>query len=198
MTTIDTPRLFAHERIWIDSVPARSLEREHLVTILRALIRERMPELRRPGQSVYVVRVVGPYVIDYPKRASPTVYIGEGKAEGRLVTHAGNWIADLLRDLPECELEIALLEPALPNRTDFYRCVEGDLLAMFKSRFGCLPLCNSQSEKVTAEQYEYTTDAKKHLRSLIDVGKGNKPRWSVRPRRGNAFYNDYYTGHDDE
>ncbi len=198
MTTIDTTRLFAHDRIWIDPLPARSLKREHLVTILRALIRENLPELKRPGQSVYVVRLVGPQVIDYPKRASPTVYIGEGKAEVRLVTHAGNWLANLLVDLPECGLEIVVLEPALPNRPDFYKCVEGDLLSMFKRRFGCLPLCNSQSEKVTAEQYEYTADAKTHLRSLIDVGKGNKPQWSVRPRRGNRFYNDYYTGHDDE
>ena len=198
MTTIDTDRLFAHDRVWIDPLPARSLEKDHLVTILRALIRERFPELKRPGQSVYVVCCVGPHVIDYPKRASSTVYIGEGKARDRLHTHAGKWIADLLRDLPECGIEIAVLEPALPNNAEFYRFVEGDLLAMFRERFGCLPLCNSQSEKVTALRYDYTHEAMKHLRALLDVGRGNKPTWSVRPRRGNQFYSDYHTGHDDD
>ena len=69
------------------------------VTLVRSRLRAQFPDLDKPTQCVYVVRLRGDVAIVYGDEFSPVIYIGEGNAAGRLYGHA-EWIAQLLVAVP--------------------------------------------------------------------------------------------------
>lgn len=170
------------------------LDRKYALTIIRDLIRTGWPELRRDGQCVYVVRITGDVAIHYPRRHSPVIYIGEGKAYSRVSEHAGKWLVDLVSAIPQVGVSIRIAEARRRNREDFYKDVEADLLRIFRERFGTLPWFNRQGERSREGRLEYDEDAMRELRTQLGVGKGNTVRWAIRPTKNHDRYADYLKG----
>ena len=63
-------------------------------------------------RAVYVIRTNGNFAINYPKKPSPTLYIGEGDFKQRITQHR-NWLKKLRELVGEFPFEIAI---AIPDR----------------------------------------------------------------------------------
>src|ERR1043165_2553867 len=82
---------------WLDPIHLRLAEKEDKGALVRRLTREirdaaDIEELKR---SVYVIRMAGSFVIQYPWGASPVVYVGRGDSVSRLAAHLKKWAADI-------------------------------------------------------------------------------------------------------
>jgi hypothetical protein len=161
--------------------------------IIRKLIGENWPDVKRYRQCVYVVRVRGQVAIAYGARYSPVIYIGEGNAYTRLRGHS-EWIASLLINAPSVEIEVHIAEIARKNNDKLYRFIEADLLRWFYEDLNCLPWFNQQREKSKEDYYKYDPDAKKELRKHTSIGQGNKFLWAIRPLPNNDQHRPYAKG----
>jgi len=59
-----------------------------------------------PDQSVYVIRTVRPFSMNYPRKASPVLYIGEGEFQKRFRMHMKNWLIELSDALPNLQIDV--------------------------------------------------------------------------------------------
>jgi hypothetical protein len=165
----------------------------HAVPIIRELIEDQWPKMRRPRQCVYVIRLCGPVAVDYGSEHSPVIYIGEGNAYSRLYNHAG-WISSLLVSVPNTEIEIRIAQVARRNQPDLYRHIEADLIAWFFEDFHALPWFNRQRERSKERKYSYSHEAELELRRHLGVGAGNTFLWAIRPTHNNDQHAAYCKG----
>jgi hypothetical protein len=169
------------------------LSAKHSIPIIRELIKESWPEVRREKQCVYIIRLRGAVSIAYGAEHSPVIYIGEGNAYVRLYNHA-YWISSLLVSIPNTEIEIHIAEIARKKNKLLYRYIEADMLKWFFDEFECLPWFNQQREISKESHYAYETVAKRELTKHIGVGSGNKFLWAIRPLPINDQYKPYEKG----
>lgn len=141
---------------------------EQATPIVRRLIDESWPDVRRYRQCVYVVRLRGQVAIGYGDEYSPVIYIGEGNAYHRLYSHA-EWIASLFVNVPNIEVEIHIAEIALKNNKKLYQHVEADMIKWFYDAFGYLPWFNRQREKGKEGYYDYQKEAIQSLRRHTNI-----------------------------
>lgn len=81
------------------------LSERQAIPIIRRLLSDQWPVVRRPRQCAYVIRLRGEVAVAYGGRQSPVIYIGEGNAFHRLYNHA-RWISNLLLNVPRAEIEV--------------------------------------------------------------------------------------------
>ena len=162
--------------------------------VLRELIKKRYPVNKADKRLVYIIRLTGPVTIQYPKRSSPTIYIGEGFAWGRITNGHNEWISTLLQGISEFGLRVHIAVPRVRKQKEFYRNFEADLIDDFIRRHGCIPLFNRQREIKYAGTYVYSAEAKKAFRHRIETGKGFKAQWAMIPTPNSALYDHFTTG----
>ena len=161
--------------------------------LVRKRFKEDFPDLDRPGQCVYVVRLKGSVAVAYKSNFTPAIYIGAGNAASRLYNHA-NWIAELLVAVPNADIEVRVADCVRKNDVDLYRYVEADLIAAFIDKFECLPWFNRQRERSYEGQREYDAEVLKDFRARIGRVKGSKYLWAIQPTSNNAQYDHYKAG----
>ncbi|HET6905358.1 MAG TPA: hypothetical protein VFH52_00240 [Rhodanobacteraceae bacterium] len=166
---------------------------EESVVLARGRLREQFPDLDKPDQCVYVVRLKGGVAIDYEKDFSPVIYIGEGNAAYRLHTHA-SWIAELLVAVPNAEIEVRVADCVRANDTKLCRYVEADMIARFLKKYGCLPWFNRQRESKHEGRRTYTRDVVKEFNQRIGKVQGSNYIWAIRPTHNNKQHAPYCAG----
>jgi hypothetical protein len=185
------------EVCWKDPVVVRfgftGLSADQAIPIIRRILDDQWPAMRRPKQCVYVIRLRGEVAVAYGGKYSPVIYIGEGNAYWRLYNHA-QWIADLLLSVPNLRLEVHVAEVSRRNHSTLYEHIEADLIAWFRKCYGCLPWFNRQSEKGCEDCYSYDAAARLEMNRKISIGSGNKFLWAIRPTPNNAQYDQYSCG----
>ncbi len=183
---------------WAEPIKVRfgfsGLESRHATRIMREMIRDTWPEIRRPEQCVYVIRLIGEVAPRYPIKTCPTIYIGEGKAAGRISTHT-EWLTPLVLSVPQMGIEIRVAEIARKNHTSLYQYIEADLIAWFCDEYGCLPWFNLQRERSKEGHYDYEVDAINELKWGFRTGRGVAFQWTIEPTHNNEYYRHFATGH---
>jgi len=176
---------------------ASALQEAKLLSALRKQLRNKIADLGSPGdldRCVYVVRMKGPVVVAYPNGDSPVLYVGRGDAPKRLAAHLKNWPHDVHRFGDSVGVELRICIPRWPNRTEFFKNVEADLIAWFQEDYGAIPFFNSRLETSYSEVIDYLPTHKKDLKRALGVGSGNKPEWAIRPLRSNKSHAVYEKG----
>ncbi len=176
------------------------LTSQYAVPIIRKIITDRWPDIRRPKQCVYIIRLKGAVSIAYGSNAqggpnhSPVIYIGEGSAYDRLYSHA-NWLSELLVSVPNLEIEIRIAQISRKNHTTLYQYIEADLIKWFaESHDQRPPWFNRQRERSKEGHYTYDAEAERHLKQQISVGSGNRFLWAISPTQNNEQYEAYAKG----
>jgi hypothetical protein len=167
---------------------------EEASLLARKRMREQFPELDRPSQCVYVVRLKGDVAIAYGEDFSPVIYIGEGNAASRLHGHA-EWIAELLVAVPNAEIEVRVADCVRTNDTNLCQYVEADLIAAFVEKYRYLPWFNRQREKKFRGKRTYAPEVWSEFNQRIGKVQGSRYIWAIRPTSNNSQYEAYSTGH---
>lgn len=136
-----------------------------------------------PKKGVYVIRMCRPFSINYPKRPSPVLYIGEGQIKKRLTEHLKSWVIDLAADMPNLRIEIRTTEPKIRNNNAAHKDVEADLLWKFCELYGALPLLNRQNE-----YHERLHIYRKGFFNVLNPGSGKGYKWALLPVASNNNY----------
>ena len=145
-------------------------------------------------RSVYVVRLKGAFLISYPKKESPTIYIGRGDAQPRLASHLKKWMHHVHNFGSDTTVEVNIILPLRQGRLDYFKYVEGSLLFEHERIYGAIPLFNGRRETTYGEDIGYTAEQKTKLRALIGVGRGKRPWWSLSPTNANPFMGVFLKG----
>ena len=179
---------------WSDPIRVKfgfsGLTPNYAVPIIRKLMHDQWPEIRRPKQCVYVIRLRGKVAVAYGNSYSPVIYIGEGLAYDRLYNHV-NWISSLLVSVPNTEIEVHVAQVARKNHNKLYRYIEADMIKWFIDDFGTLPWFNRQREKSKENLYDYDNDAEQELRRHLGIGAGNNFLWAIKPTHNNIQFESY-------
>lgn len=187
----------ASEIRWLDPVKIRfgfsGFTADHAIPIMRAIMQESWPSMRRPTQCVYIIRLVGEVAVDYPGGVSPVIYVGEGNAYGRLYQHA-NWLSSLIASVPQIGIEVRIAEIARRNHDKLYQYIEADLLRWFADDYHSLPWFNRQRERAKEARYDYEHEAELCLRRHLGIGAGNAFLWAIKPTHNNDQYDPYSKG----
>jgi len=162
-------------------------------TLVRSRLTSQFPDLDKPSQCVYVVRLRGSVAIAYGDEFSPVIYIGEGNAATRLYNHA-RWIAQLLIAVPNAEIEIRVADCVRTNDAELCQYVEADLIAAFIAKYNCLPWFNRQREKKCAGKRNYDGSVLTEFIQRIGKVQGSRYLWAIRPTANNDQYDQYATG----
>lgn len=161
--------------------------------LVRSRLASQFPDLDKPSQCIYIVRLRGDVAIAYGDDFSPVIYIGEGNAATRLYKHAV-WIAELLVAVPNAEIEIKVADCVRAGDANLCEHVEADLIAAFAKRYKCLPWFNRQREGGHAGKREYDDAVLTEFNQRIGKVSGSKYLWAIRPTSNNAQYPPYATG----
>lgn len=160
--------------------------------IVKSLISDQWPEVRRPKQCVYVIRTTGAIAVQYGELFSPVLYIGEGDVYNRLTQgHAPSWLAPLMLDVPQIQVEVKIFQIQRRKNQNLFRNIEADLLLWFSTEHGMLPWFNQQLEPAKHNQYKYDAAADRILRRSIQLGAGNRFRWAIQPTHNSATHAHY-------
>lgn len=162
--------------------------------LVRSRLKAQFPDLDKPSQCVYVVRLKGAVAIAYGDDFSPTIYIGEGNAATRLQSHA-NWIAELLVAVPNAEIEVRVADCVRTNDTKLCQYVEADLISIFVKKYGCLPWFNRQRETKYQGCREYDSVVLSEFNQRIGKVQGSRYIWAIRPTSNNIQHAPYAAGH---
>lgn len=186
---------------WLDPIHLEFEEHDTQADFLKSLRKTLRNGFRKQGRvdselsrSVYVIRVFGDTVIDYPEKESPVLYIGRGNAPGRVISHIENWLSDIFYRGNDTDIEIRMLRPRRRGRTDYFKNIEADLIETFLSETGNLPFFNSRREKKYSGKIRYGPSQERQLRRLLRVGQGKRPQWAIRPMPANPSYETYWRG----
>lgn len=187
----------ASEIVWAEPVRIHfgftGLTAERALPIMRSILQETWPKIRRPKQCVYVIRLTGEVAVDYKGRFSPVIYVGKGNAYSRLYKHT-NWLASLVSSIPQTAIAIHIAEVARRGHSTLYENIEADMLRWFAEDYKSVPWFNRRRESSKESRYEYTTDAQRTLRSHLGVGGGNSFLWAIRPTHNNDQHEPYDKG----
>ena len=143
-------------------------------------------------KSVYVIRLDGPFCVQYYRKSSPVLYIGSGHLQQRVTSHL-EWINDLSKRLDDLAFELWVLKPRVRKAHDAYKSVEGRLLSDFVLEHGSLPYFNKNKKK---ENRVFDYDNIRNLRSAILIGSGKRFTWALTPMSREPTYNSYRKGFD--
>ena len=119
------------------------------------------------ARCVYVIRLNGVFLIDYPKKPSPVLYIGEGNFKDRLACHK-NWLGTLEELVQDYSFEIGVAIPRVRNNQEAYKDCEAELIKKFKLIHGSIPMFNKQGE-TRKNDYIYSNT---QVNEAILIGKG--------------------------
>lgn len=122
------------------------LSKDQAIPIIRKIIQDKWPVLRRKKQCVYIIRLSGNVAVSYGEKHSPVIYIGEGDAYSRLYNHV-DWLASLLVSVPNLTVSVHIAEIARKNHSSLYQYIEADMIYWFAREYGMLPWFNRQREK---------------------------------------------------
>lgn len=182
---------------WRDPISVRfgfsGIDPEEAAILVRKRLKSQFPDLDRPSQCVYVVRLKGDVAIAYGDDFSPVIYIGEGNAASRLHGHA-EWIAELLVAVPNAEIEVRVADCVRTSDSSLCQCVEADLIAAFVEKYDRLPWFNRQREKKHLAQRTYSTEVWSEFNQRIGKVQGSRYIWAIRPTSNNSQYEPYSTG----
>lgn len=175
---------------WLEPITLEPANVKSLRRAFREKLREQGAWERE--RCVYVIRMVGLFVVQYPYNRSPVLYIGRGTVSQRVIRHLTNWVSQVTNLGAKIQIEIRVSVPRKRNHPNFYKCVEADLIRDFSRRYGSIPLINSRRETVFESDWKYTPADKKRLTASLGVGRGNRPRWAIAPAPGNRRLYDLY------
>ncbi|THG37785.1 hypothetical protein [Sphingomonas olei] len=183
---------------WLDPIKLELSGNEDQAALVKRLQRKIADDasVDRLDRSVYIIRMAGSFIIDYPDGASPVVYIGRGDSVSRLARHLKRWATDVFKWGSDSNLEVRILRPARTGRYDYFANVEADLLRMFYQRYGGLPMMNKRFEDSYAGVVDYGKTQQDKLWASIGIGKGVRYKWAIRPLRSNKHYATYHAGQD--
>lgn len=170
------------------------IDPEEAAMLARRRMKDQFPELDRPSQCVYVVRLKGDVAIAYGENFSPVIYIGEGNAASRLHGHA-EWIAELLVAVPNAEIEVRVADCVRTNDANLCQYVEADLIAAFVEKYKYLPWFNRQREKKFLGRRTYAPEVWAEFNQRIGKVQGSRYIWAIRPTSNNSQYAAYSTGY---
>jgi len=139
-------------------------------------------------RAVYVIRTNGNFAIDYPKKPSPTLYIGEGNFKQRLMQHK-NWLKELRELVGDFPFEIALAIPLARHNKYMYKDMEADLLHEFKYAYGAAPFMNKQLEY---HSRNHVYEPYQEFVRPLQIGKGKRIPWAIKPLPSNTQYNNFW------
>ena len=145
-------------------------------------------------RSVYIIRLTGSFLIEYPRCNSPVLYVGRGDAPNRLATHLARWLSDAFWFGSDTQVEVRMLRPRRRGRRDYFKNVEADLIDMFLERAGALPFFNRCREPKFSGRIDYGPSQDRRLRQLLGTGSGKRPHWALSPTPANPHYDTYWTG----
>jgi len=166
---------------------------EYAIPIMRKIMQEKWPQIQRPSQCVYIIRLTGDVAVAYGDKHSPVIYIGEGKADNRFYNHI-KWLASLVVSVPQMGIEVRIAEVARRNNDALYQHIEADLLYWFFEAHGTLRWFNRQRERSKEAQYDYERAAKNSLRRQLGVDSKEKYLWAIRPTPENDRFEPYGKG----
>lgn len=183
---------------WRDPIAIRfgfsGITNDEAISLAKNRLTDQFPDLDKPHQCVYVVRLRGEVAISYGADAySPVVYIGEGNAANRLKGHA-EWFAGLLMAIPNAEIEVRVADCVRQMDKNLCQFVEADLLRMFVNEYSCLPWFNRQLEPKHEGKRLYSKEVQTAFRQRIGKVQGARFRWAIRPTPNNSQYLPYRTG----
>lgn len=142
------------------------------------------------ARCVYVLRLCGPFAIQYVSKASPTLYIGRGQFQERITEHL-NWINELAKKIRDMQFEVWLCQPRVRNARNAFADFEAELLRRFYEKFGCVPMFNRRLEK-THSNRRYLPESE--IKAAISFGSGRSYHWSLSPLPSNSAYSRYSAG----
>lgn len=148
-------------------------------------------ELSKLSRCVYVIRSADSFAIRYPKKYSPTLYIGEGGFKQRVTSHR-KWLASLYELAGDFQLEVAVCFPRVKNNLKAHKEFEAHLLELFYRRYGTLPLRNKQHE---TKHFSHTYEDNSTI-YILGPGKGRKYKWALEPLKANPFHHGYTKTHE--
>lgn len=157
-----------------------------LPQILKSGLREHQLD-----RSVYVIRLNGPFVIQYPLGATSLLYIGEGNFKHRINSHTKGWLTELWEIIENHGLTIGLATPRVRNNLFAYKDVEAVLIHEFSNLYGTAPLNNKQYEY---SKLEHKLNMKE-IREALTIGRGIRHKWAIVPMKANSFYHHYHRTH---
>lgn len=163
---------------------------EDMKSIMKSITEHIVSDGYRPhflARSVYVIRLTGSFMINYPNEPSPVLYIGKGTFKNRLNSHR-SWLQEFFNHLSGAKFEIRYCLPRVKNNLGVETEVEAYLHHRFVERYGMLPINNKQLGKITKT---HTFTPAKALDKAISIGRGNKPHWAMVPLRSNAWNSLY-------
>ncbi len=187
---------------WLEHIelkPDRSLG--SVAGIVKTLRRELVEVLDAQGygaaelkRCVYVIRMKGDFVIAYPLRRSPVLYIGRGSALGRLSSHLRRWLHEIDGFGKDVRIEIRVCRTRRKNVTDMFKYVEADLIDWFADKYGSIPFFNSRRETAYEGRVHYTDSDEAQMKAALGVGKGKRPLWAIAPTPANKNYDVFHRG----
>ena len=187
---------------WLDHIelkPDRSLGSE--AAIVKTLRKELTESLRAQGfnpadlkRCVYVIRMKGDFVVAYPRKRSPVLYIGRGSALSRLSSHLRRWLHQIDGFGKDVRIEIRVCRTRRKNLTDMFKYVEADLIDWFAEKYGVIPFFNSRRETAYEDCVDYTDADEAQMKAALGVGKGKRPLWAIAPAPANKNYDVFHRG----
>jgi hypothetical protein len=187
---------------WLEHIelkPDRSLASE--AAIVKTLRKELTNALSAQGlgpadlrRCVYVIRMKGDFVIAYPLRRSPVLYIGRGSALGRLSSHLRRWLHEIDGFGKDVRIEIRVCRTRRKNLADMFKYVEADLIDWFADKYGVIPFFNSRRETAFEGCVGYTDADEAQMKAALGVGKGKRPLWAIAPAPANKNYGAFNRG----
>jgi hypothetical protein len=177
-------------------------QEDRLLEELRSQLRRGLTKLGLKDhdliRSVYVIRMVGRFLIAYRDGNSPVLYSGRGNSSQRLASHLKNWLSEVHSFGKDVSIEIRICCPPRRNRPDFFKNVEADLIARFARKYGSVPFFNRRNETEHSGEVSYETDVIAEFKKVISVGSGNRPRWAIKPTRANPSFLTFLKGEHPE
>jgi hypothetical protein len=141
-------------------------------------------------RCVYVLRLCGPFAIQYVNKASPTLYIGRGDLKQRVTSHL-KWINELATRIQGMGFELWLCQPRVRNARNTFADFEAELLNRFYRKFGCLPMFNRRMERANRNR-RYVPN--KAVKACLGFGSGRAYHWALTPLPSNSGYERYSKG----
>ena len=106
------------------------------------------------NKGVYIISVIEPFCLSYPRGSSNIIYIGRGNTWNRLNQGHAKWIVPLSKRLG-LRFKINFGMPRVQKTADAFKHVEGDLIRIFVNKYGQFPYMNKQDARET-RSYEYS------------------------------------------
>jgi hypothetical protein len=136
---------------------------------------------------VYVIVADGQFAISYPKRPSPTLYIGSGDLKRRFTSHL-NWLNEMTELAHDNRFSIAICQPQTRDREPVHRQFEAELLHQFKELCGCIPIRNQRLERCFGN---FHFEPKSEVQKPLIIGRGRRYRWEIKPLPSSRYYRSF-------